>query len=175
MAGRPRLTEAEIKQRTPRPGRGKTNCPKGHPYSGDNLYIDPAGNKRCRTCTRKALAAGQTRRPVPPVGKRGPSEKAPGRRRNQHSRKTHCPRGHPYSGKNLYIDPKGFRRCRQCKKDARRVTKPRAVKRPAPPRIAVSRPRKTHCPKGHPYAGENLYIDPKGNKRCRECKRLARR
>lgn len=33
---------------------------------------------------------------------------------------------------------------------------------------------KTHCPKGHPYLGENVYIDPKGNRRCRECKRLGR-
>lgn len=29
--------------------------------------------------------------------------------------KTHCPRGHPYSGDNLYRDPThGFRRCRAC-------------------------------------------------------------
>lgn len=28
--------------------------------------------------------------------------------------KTHCPRGHPYSGKNLKIGAKGERRCRTC-------------------------------------------------------------
>lgn len=57
--------------------------------------------------------------------------------------------------------------------------KRRAVKRPAPaaaaprpPKVAVVRRygAKTHCPRGHPYAGENLYVDPKGNKRCRECR-----
>jgi hypothetical protein len=32
---------------------------------------------------------------------------------------------------------------------------------------------KTHCPAGHPYAGDNLYIHPtKGMRYCRECGRL---
>jgi len=31
---------------------------------------------------------------------------------------------------------------------------------------------KTHCRQGHPYAGKNLYMTPKGHRRCRECKRL---
>lgn len=30
--------------------RQKTHCPKGHPYSGDNLIIRPNGHRRCRTC-----------------------------------------------------------------------------------------------------------------------------
>ena len=30
---------------------------------------------------------------------------------------------------------------------------------------------KTHCPKGHPYSGENLYVNPKGQRVCRECVR----
>lgn len=28
--------------------------------------------------------------------------------------KTHCPKGHPYSGSNLHIDKKGYRKCREC-------------------------------------------------------------
>jgi len=31
---------------------------------------------------------------------------------------------------------------------------------------------KTHCPKGHPYSVRNTYIDPKGKKRCRRCRRI---
>jgi len=31
--------------------------------------------------------------------------------------------------------------------------------------------RKTHCPAGHPYAGDNLYVPPSGEYRCRECSR----
>lgn len=32
--------------------------------------------------------------------------------------------------------------------------------------------RKTHCPQGHSYSGDNLGITPSGWRRCRECKRL---
>lgn len=32
----------------------KTYCPQGHPYSGDNLYVNPgSGRRRCRTCKRE--------------------------------------------------------------------------------------------------------------------------
>ena len=31
----------------------KTHCPSGHPYSGDNLYVDPDGSRECRICRRK--------------------------------------------------------------------------------------------------------------------------
>lgn len=30
---------------------------------------------------------------------------------------------------------------------------------------------KTHCYKGHPLDGENLYVDPKGQRYCRVCRR----
>lgn len=32
--------------------RKKTNCVRGHPLSGDNLYITPAGRRKCRACDR---------------------------------------------------------------------------------------------------------------------------
>ena len=31
----------------------KTHCPQGHPYTGDNLYVQPGGGRRCRTCHRE--------------------------------------------------------------------------------------------------------------------------
>ena len=35
--------------------------------------------------------------------------------------------------------------------------------------------RKTHCPKGHPYAGDNLYIDPgRGARHCKTCHKITR-
>jgi hypothetical protein len=37
-----------------------------------------------------------------------------GRRIAQNSLKTHCKRGHPLSGSNLYVHPTGKRQCRQC-------------------------------------------------------------
>lgn len=34
--------------------RAITHCPSGHPYSGDNLYVNPAGRRVCKECTREA-------------------------------------------------------------------------------------------------------------------------
>lgn len=34
------------------PSMHKTHCPKGHPYSGENLIYD-SGSRRCRTCRTK--------------------------------------------------------------------------------------------------------------------------
>jgi hypothetical protein len=34
---------------------------------------------------------------------------------------------------------------------------------------------KTHCPKGHPYSGGNLYLKPNGTRCCRECNNAAQR
>lgn len=34
--------------------------------------------------------------------------------------------------------------------------------------------RRTHCPQGHPYAGDNLYVRPCGRRRCRTCQREKR-
>lgn len=34
----------------------KTQCPKGHPYSGENLYIKPGRlNRICRICSRESV------------------------------------------------------------------------------------------------------------------------
>lgn len=32
---------------------------------------------------------------------------------------------------------------------------------------------KTHCPQGHPYAGENLYVGSKGERICLICKKAS--
>jgi len=42
--------------------------------------------------------------------------------------------------------------------------------------IAIAKQKaKTHCPAGHPYEGENLYITPDGRRVCKECNRAAKR
>lgn len=38
-----------------------------------------------------------------------------GRQGEYQESKTHCPQGHPYSGVNLYLKPKGGRECRICR------------------------------------------------------------
>lgn len=38
---------------------------------------------------------------------------------------------------------------------------------------AAKNVHKTHCLRGHPLSGENLYVDRKGKRSCRVCKRAA--
>lgn len=92
-----------------------------------------------------------------------------GRCTNQ--KKTHCKRGHPLVRGNL-IKSKNARICRACrrlrwysyKKERRRHKKNNKVERD-----------KTKCMRGHPYSGENLYVQPDGQRRCRQCKIDARK
>lgn len=37
--------------------------------------------------------------------------------------KTHCPRGHEYAGRNLYVSPKGWRICRLCQSGLKRASR----------------------------------------------------
>ena len=40
----------------------KTHCPQQHPYSPENTYINPNGDRRCRTCQRASHRAYKERR-----------------------------------------------------------------------------------------------------------------
>ena len=40
--------------------RSRTECPKGHPYDGDNLIVGKDGKRRCRTCDK-----ARKRKPAP--------------------------------------------------------------------------------------------------------------
>ena len=41
--------------RAGQPNARKTHCPQGHPYEGDNLYVEAStGRRRCLTCKRAA-------------------------------------------------------------------------------------------------------------------------
>jgi hypothetical protein len=42
------------------------------------------------------------------------------RGRNGHSNKSHCPQGHGYVPTNTYVDPRGKRHCRTCRKESKR-------------------------------------------------------
>ena len=45
------LADAARKGRMFNPGRDKTHCKRGHPLSGDNLYLH-GGRRHCRACRR---------------------------------------------------------------------------------------------------------------------------
>lgn len=38
--------------------------------------------------------------------------------------------------------------------------------------LAAQQVKRTHCPRGHPYDGDNLYVSPRGARFCRTCLRL---
>lgn len=41
--------------------RDKTHCPQGHPYSGENLYIGPRGERHCKSCKRRRQQSEESR------------------------------------------------------------------------------------------------------------------
>ena len=74
--------------------------------------------------------------------------------------KTHCPKGHEYNEENTYIDPRGWRNCRICKKSSKK---------------RISRQLSTHCFRGHELIVDNLYIYPNGRRECRLCRAIRKR
>ena len=47
---------------------------------------------------------------------------------DHNSSKVRCKRDHEFTPENTYINPRGFRQCRQCVRDARGVKNPRRVR-----------------------------------------------
>lgn len=84
--------------------------------------------------------------------------------------KTHCPLGHPYDDVNTRINKaNGGRECLTCVRRRKRE----AYRRANPEdRSAASR---THCPRGHELAGDNLYLHRDGRRECKDCRRRANR
>lgn len=96
----------------------------------------------------------------------------------ENAAKTRCPKGHPFSGDNLYVTLSGGRQCRECKRAEHRRTMraDREAKAAAAGReVGTPNGQKTHCPQGHLYAGENLYVDKRGRRGCRACNREKQR
>lgn len=96
----------------------------------------------------------------------------------EHAKRTHCPKGHPYDEENTYVRPgRGGRDCNTCRSMASRAKAKRLKGKlsavPIKERPVPTRFHKTHCKAGHPYSGENLYIDTRGGRQCRECRRAA--
>jgi hypothetical protein len=80
--------------------------------------------------------------------------------------KTHCPRGHPYDEANTFVNAKGQRSCRECRRilQAERYRELMAAGGPEP-----QSPR-THCHRGHELTEENTMVGKNSGKRkCRIC------
>ena len=101
------------------------NCRKGHPLSGDNVWVRPSDGARiCKTCTyayKRRYRSDPDKlanlRAADAAAKRAKRTRERGGRPAQpNADKTHCPQGHPYEGDNLFIDASGTRRCRACQR-----------------------------------------------------------
>lgn len=67
-----------------------------------------------------------------------------------------CPNGHEYTEEDKST---GGHRCKRCRRA-------KNLGIPSPTQINAA---KTHCPQGHPLAGDNLLLLKSGRRRCRTC------
>lgn len=89
-------------------------------------------------------------------------------------RKT-CFKGHPYTPENTMVTKDSWRICKTChrinaKLNLDKWKRIRAITNPPKGRI-----KKQQCPHGHPYTPENTYLNKKGAKTCRTCKKIYQR
>lgn len=145
----------------------KTHCPLGHALENANLVPSALsqGRRNCLACSRARRHASKRGVPltrevadryfaeIVQASSRGDDRPAA----TQDDRPVagdadRCPHGHVYGEGNLYLTPRGHRRCRKCdairKRDARRAV--------------------THCIHGH----ELDEAGPKGRRICSTCRAL---
>lgn len=90
---------------------------------------------------------------------------------------THCRSGRHDLVETAIERGDGGRQCGACKAERERSAEHRErqnAQRDAARRAAgipLGPGRKTHCPQGHSYSGENLRIHKNGTRRCAECNR----
>lgn len=84
--------------------RQKTHCVNGHPFDEANTHWTVAGTRQCRKCRNVCVKAHYKRNHKPVV------------QRFHNREKTHCIRGHAFDSLNTYVDSRGKRQCRACKK-----------------------------------------------------------
>ena len=84
-------------------------------------------------------------------------------------KKAHCKRGHELNDENSYVNARGHKYCKVCKREAQnaRHKEKRGDKFGKPEYKA-----RTHCKYGHEYTEDNTYTRPDGYKECIICRKL---
>lgn len=70
------VTASENTMRQRHYERARTECPKGHPYDGDNLIQGSDGRRRCRECDRARKRNGSTPETPPASTTTAPTDAA---------------------------------------------------------------------------------------------------
>lgn len=101
--------------------------------------------------------------------------------------RTHCPKGHLYAEHGVeYVKGKNWRTCKICALARSRISHgwpedlayslPRVPPGQTPVNINIKRgqpkkgrPLQTHCRRGHPLEGDNIYKKPSGTRQCKTC------
>lgn len=111
------MSDCAKKGRLNSANKGKTNCHKGHPLSGNNLMLDKNGWRRCRTCDADVRRRKLER-------KNPNAETQLFRRKNYletdtakfNAPKTHCIRGHELTPENMHMVNGKYRSCKACRR-----------------------------------------------------------
>lgn len=154
----PRENTAASPHATAAVNRRKTECPRGHPFTPENIYGTET-RRACRTCVLARTAERDRRL----------SEERKAQPRAPHYRtlRTHCPRGHPYDG------PRGA--CQECQDAAMARWKQRQQARPREEVVAAALERAKanggRCRSGHALSGDNVRVTSAGALRCVACHR----
>jgi hypothetical protein len=113
----------------------KTHCLRGHELSDDNLWISPKGSRNCLKCRgvrRMQKLNSASEEELAEFRAKWAEDARNLRRKNadyeiiDNKDKTHCPKGHAFSGENLRITPRGSRKCRECEREHLRLSRQRA-------------------------------------------------
>ena len=165
-------------------------CPNGHPWTPQTEYISPKGRRRCRTCMNESERRRRAYEPPTVEARFWAKVEFTGfcwlwtaTLREGYGRfqlgKRQLVDAHRLAYEWLvHVIPPGLQidhlcRIRNCVNPDHLEPVTQPVNYWRSPAVAG---RKTHCPKGHPYSGDNLYILPgSGGRVCRECTRAGAR
>jgi HNH endonuclease len=152
--------------------RRRGSCYKGHDLTDPEAsFLSPSGRRFCRRCE----AERKERMRLARESSLDLSDRLSDASHNR--RKTHCPKGHPYTPENTYYEPNprargGDRKTRKCRECVRQRVRAYAARTRKPPRNRTAK----YCKRGHPIAGDNLLtVGSKRSRRCRACNLLRKR
>ncbi len=143
----------------------RDHCAAGHPYTIESTRVLPNGFRQCRVCDKIRAQTKRDAERVRPKFAKDPAKF-----------KTHCFRNHLLEGENIRMvsSPTGPQRCcLRCEEIRQEFYRERDASG-AVDAVNPDRFLNTHCKRGHPMEGDNVYLHPDGIRRsCKACRAMA--